>query len=223
MAEETKPAVMPWQENYELKPEQAPAPTLMQRAQQGVSEAVQAVKNVKMPWEQGWAEKPRTEFAKPVQADVRKNEPATIDSFLSKMETVESNGDSNAKNPNSTATGLHQFTLGTWRETVAAMGKDYTAADRKDPVKSAEVARFFTQQNASAARNDLGRAPSELDLYMYHFLGKGAAKGFIQAPRDDDATKYVSSKAARDNATVFFNKGKPRTVGEVLDRFARRF
>ncbi|MNL20548.1 hypothetical protein D3C87_1418030 [compost metagenome] len=58
---------------------------------------------------------------------------------------------------------------------------------------------------------------------MYHFLGRGAAGEFINAPRDDEATKYVSSKAARDNASVFFSKGKPRTVGQVLEMFGRKF
>lgn len=225
MAEpETKPVVMPWQENYELKETQAPvAPSIMQRAQEGLSQVVEGVKNIKMPWEVQWTEKPRQTFVKPVQADVRKSEPATIDSFLSKMETVESNGNPDAKNPNSTATGLHQFTAATWRDTVNSMGKDYTLADRKDPVKSAEVARYFTQQNARVAESELGRKPTEVDLYMYHFLGKGKAGSFLQAPRDDEATKYVSAKAARDNAAVFYSKGKPRTVGEVIDNFRRRF
>ena len=226
MADETteaKPQIMPWQENYELKPTQAPAaPTLMQRAQEGAIQVVEAVKNVKMPWEMSWTEKPRTSFAKPVQADVRRTDNA-VDSFLSKMETVESGGNPEAKNPTSTATGLHQFTASTWRDTVEAMGKDYTLADRKDPVKSREVARFFTQQNAKQAESELGRRPTEVDLYMYHFLGKGAAGDFLKAPRDEEATKYVSSKAARDNAAIFYSKGKPRTVGEVIDNFRRRF
>ena len=228
MAEETKPdakpPIMPWEENYDLKPTQAPvAPTLMQRAQEGVSQAVEAVKSIKMPWEMQWTEKPRPTLSKPVQADVRKNDAANVDTFISKMESVESGGVSDAKNPTSSATGLHQFTASTWRDTVAEMGKDYTLADRKDPVKSREVARFFTQQNARVAESELGRKPTEVDLYMYHFLGRGAAGDFLNAPRDEEATKFVSSKAARDNAGVFYNKGKPRTVGEVIDNFRRKF
>lgn len=224
MAEETKPSPMPWEENYELKPTQAPAASsLMQRAQEGISQAVQAVKSIKMPWEMSWSEKPRPTLARPVQADVRRSEPAAIDSFLAKMESVESGGNPEAKNPTSTATGLHQFTASTWRDTVSAMGKDYTLADRKDPVKSREVARYFTQQNARAAESELGRKPTEVDLYMYHFLGKGAAGDFLKAPRDEEATKFVSAKAARDNAAIFYSKGKPRTVGEVIDNFRRRF
>lgn len=228
MAEETKPEakppVMPWQENYELKEAQpAVAPSIMQRAQEGLSQVVEGAKNIKMPWDMPWQEKPRPVLSKPIQADVRKSEPATIDVFLSKMETVESNGNPNAKNPDSTATGLHQFTASTWRETVNQMGKDYTLADRKDPEKSKEVAKYFTQQNAKQAESDLGRKPTEVDLYMYHFLGRGAAGSFLKAPRDEPATSFVSAKAARDNATVFYSKGKPRTVGEVIDNFRRRF
>lgn len=226
MAEaEAKPPIMPWEENFELKPVQAvaPADSMVEKAIGAVSKAVEGVKDGKMPWELNWTEKPRTTFKKPVQADVRKSEPAAVDSFISKMEAVESGGNADAANPNSSATGLHQFTASTWKSTVAEMGKDYTLADRKDPIKSREVVRFFTQKNANAAEADLGRKPTEVDLYMYHFLGKGAAGDFLKAPRDADATDYVSTKAALSNKTIFYKGSKPKTVGEVIDNFRKKF
>lgn len=215
---------MPWEENLKLKPAQAiPTPSFMQKAQEGVQKVVDGVKSMKMPWDEVLKEKPRPSLPMASQGDVRKAEPTTLSSFLAKMEGVESGGNPEAKNPESTATGLHQFTAGTWKETVAAMGKDYSLADRKDPKKSREVAEFFTNQNVKAAKSDLGRAPSELDLYVYHFLGKGAAGGFLKAPRDEPATDYVSSAVALKNKAVFYKGSKPRTVGEVLDKFGRKF
>ena len=217
-----KQPTMPWQENYELKEAQAPVPSIMQQAQEGVQKVVEGVKNGKMPWELDWKEIPRTSFKKALPADVRRSDNA-IASFQSKLESVESGGDPNAKASTSSATGLHQFTASTWKDTVSQMGKDYSLADRKDPAKSREVFQFFTQQNAQAAESDLGRKPTEVDLYMYHFLGKGDAPGFLKAPRDEDATKYVSKKAALANKTIFYEGSKPRTVGEVIDRFRRKF
>ena len=185
--------------------------------------AAEPSKREKAPWEVqytrvGTIMAPRASKSTPAQAEVR-----DVDNFIAKMEGVESGGDPGAKNPESTATGLHQFTASTWKQTVAEMGKDYTLADRKDPEKSREVVRYFTQQNAKAAENDLGRKPTEVDLYMYHFLGKGAAGSFLKAPRDDAATEHVTSKVALANKAVFYKGSKPKTVGEVIDGFRRKF
>lgn len=185
--------------------------------------AAEPSKREKAPWEVqytrvGTIMAPRASKSTPAQAEVR-----DVDNFIAKMEGVESGGDPGAKNPESTATGLHQFTASTWKQTVAEMGKDYTLADRKDPEKSREVVRYFTQQNAKAAENDLGRKPTEVDLYMYHFLGKGAAGSFLKAPREDAATEHVTPKVALANRAVFYKGGKPKTVGEVIDGFRRKF
>lgn len=70
MAEETKtPAVMPWQENWELKPRQA-----LQEAIGKATTALEGVKVGKMPWDMDWKVKPRKEasssFVVPSKVDV---------------------------------------------------------------------------------------------------------------------------------------------------------
>lgn len=211
--------IAPWEEVIP----KASGDTLPASVVQASPRAAEPSKREKAPWEVqytrvGTIMAPRASKSTPAQAEVR-----DVDNFIAKMEGVESGGDPGAKNPESTATGLHQFTASTWKQTVAEMGKDYTLADRKDPEKSREVVRYFTQQNAKAAENDLGRKPTEVDLYMYHFLGKGAAGSFLKAPREDAATEHVTSKVALANKAVFYKGSKPKTVGEVIDGFRRKF
>jgi soluble lytic murein transglycosylase-like protein len=146
------------------------------------------------------------------------------ESFTKKLEKVESGGNPDAKNPNSSATGLHQFLSDTWKETVKQMGKNYTLEDRKDPVKSREVFQFFTQKNVERAITDLGRPPVEHELYMYHLLGRNGAGDILQAAPDKPAVEFVSLKQAKANKNIFYNdKGKSRTVNEVLTTFRKKF
>lgn len=62
MAEETKtPAVMPWQENWELKPRQ-----IVNDVIEKATTALEGVKTGKMPWDMDWKVKPRKEASSPV-------------------------------------------------------------------------------------------------------------------------------------------------------------
>lgn len=218
---EEKPQIMPWQEGYQLKPNQPITPATV-KAQEGPSEAPGASV---LPWEQEWKERPRPSLPDRPKKDYGPlpMNPASIESYLNKVISVESSGDPNAKNPNSTATGLGQFIESTWKEQVALSGKNYTLADRKDPEKAKEILQDFTQRNMKQARADLGRAPDNTELYMYHFLGSGQAGSFIKAPKDEPATKYVDGATARANRAVFYSKGQPKTVGEVINQFRSKF
>lgn len=61
MAEETKtPAVMPWQENWELKPRQ-----IVNDVIEKATTALEGVKKGKMPWDMDWKEKPRVAPSSP--------------------------------------------------------------------------------------------------------------------------------------------------------------
>jgi len=51
-----------------------------------------------------------------------------------------------AKNPNSTATGLWQFTKGTFLDGIRWRGLDWTLEDRKDLVKSTDMAMWFVKR-----------------------------------------------------------------------------
>ncbi len=115
----------------------------------------------------------------------------------------------------STATGLFQFIEQTWLATLKQAGPAfgygryadaisrttsgrYVVEDpalraeimqlRKDPTANALMGGVFTQQNAAVLAQRLGRAPSEGELYIAHFLGPcGAAKAITLAPSNPNA------------------------------------
>lgn len=216
MAEEQKAEVQkPWEMGW-IKKQIQP---LSERAQKTASEM--------LPWEMPWKQR-----AAPTQADARRvpQEPAVanIDKYIDILGGVESGDNPKAKASTSTATGLHQFTEGTWMGMVNKLGLDYTLSDRKDPQKSRQVVSEFTKINAKKAEKDLGRKPSMTDLYMYHFAGPTGAPKLLKAPPGDPATKHASQDAVRANKPVFFHKengryARPKTVEEVISTFRKKF
>jgi len=143
-----------------------------------------------------------------------------LESYLRKTAMVESSGRADARNPRSSATGLYQFTESTWLGTVKQMGKDYTLADRTDPVKSREVMEFFTKSNQQKLASFLGRQPNEAELYAAHFLGSdGAIKFLGQVQRDPNVSirSIVGEREFASNQEVFTSNGRTKTAGEIFD------
>lgn len=219
--QDTAPVIMPWQQKWEEKPNQAV--TVIGEAVDAVKSGFNKLSKGVMPWDREWKEKPRVEAPRALPEPSRGTEVSPRDAFLNKLVGVESGNNPDAKNPNSSATGLGQFTSGTWKDAVKAAGKDYTLADRKDPEKSMEILRHFTGENEKRAVQDLGRQPTATELYMYHFLGRDAAGEFLKAKPEALATDYVSGAAARSNKNIFYTKGKPNTVAAVMGKFKGKF
>lgn len=148
--------------------------------------------------------------------------------YLKKIAMVESGGQAGAKAKTSTASGLFQFTEGSWKDTVKAMGKDYSLQDRFDPKKSAEVAAFFTQQQKGQLEKGVGGGFSagDADLYMAHFLGAGGATRFISALRanpDAPASEGATPKQIEANASIFYDKqGNMRSLQQVYNLMANK-
>lgn len=99
---------------------------------------------------------------------------------------------------------------------------------RKDPNVSALMAAEFTKGNQEylEANVDKGKiGPTE--LYMAHFLGAGGAAKFLNGLHDSPnrQAKYLFPEAAAANKAVFFDRetGKPKTLKEIYDRFAKKF
>jgi hypothetical protein len=144
-----------------------------------------------------------------------------LNTYLKKIAIVESGGQKDAKAKGSSASGLFQFTEGTWQETTKKMGKNYSLEDRFDPKKSAEVAAYFTQQQRTQLEKGTGKTASDADLYMAHFLGAGGATKFLNAlsrTPDAPASTGASPDQINANPTIFKDKtGQERTLQEVYN------
>jgi hypothetical protein len=167
--------------------------------------------------------------------------------YLANLARAESNNDASAKNDKSTASGLYQFlgdykdktgktVQGTWKGTVNSMvnagvlTKDDAEANymddknRFDPIKARKVAEYFTEKNRIGLKSNLGRDPTQADLYMAHFLGLGGntsgAIQFLKLLKDnpDGNAALVDPAAANSNPSIFYKdraRTQPRTLSEV--------
>ena len=145
---------------------------------------------------------------------------AAMAKYLQTIALIESGGDKNAKAGTSSASGMFQFTEGTWKQMTKEMGKDYSKEDRFDPKKAAEVAEYFSKKQKSQIEKSTGREAGMTDMYMAHFLGAGGASKFLKA-KDKDPTQSAAAldpAAAKANKNIYYNKeGKERSVQEVYD------
>lgn len=134
------------------------------------------------------------------------------ESYYARLKSAESAGRADARNPRSTATGLYQFTEGTWRDVMRAHPElDLTSDGRTDPEQQERAIRAFTEDNRRVLVNELGRAPTVGELHLAHFLGAGGAAEVIQAPNETPAETLVSRGAVNANPEVL--RGK--TAGEI--------
>lgn len=140
---------------------------------------------------------------------------------------LESGGDPNAKNGASSATGIDQFTAGTWRRIVAqaqpawakGLNDNQLLAARRDPAKSGEMARALDEQNTAALEAG-GADATAHNLYAAHHFGAERGLDFARAA-DDTPMARILTKAQMD-ANPYL-KGK--TKGEAIanwDERARR-
>jgi len=171
-------------------------------------------------------------------------------SYLLKTAERESSFNKGAKAKSSSAAGLFQFIESTWLKTVKEVGdkfglKKYTPHIfktrsgrhyvpnqklrqeilqlRHNPEVSATMAGAFTQKNSEYIASQLGRAPSQGELYIAHFLGpKGAANLISKAEsRPNARADRMFPRAARANKSIFYSRGKPRTVSQVYKNLVR--
>lgn len=149
----------------------------------------------------------------------------------------------------SSAKGIAQFTDGTWLGIVKGgegfnarlMGVDIAGksdaqilAMRDDPKAAMIGAALLARQNANSIQRAIGRAPTDGELYMAHFLGAGGGKNpgaieFIRAMQTDpnQNAAAVVPAAAGSNRSIFYaggpEGGRARTVAEVYARLNGAF
>lgn len=173
--------------------------------------------------------------------------------YLLATAKVESGLDPKQAAATSSARGLFQFVDQTWlmmlkeagpalgygnyaRAIVASPSGGYEVADpahrqavmalRDDPAANAALAGAFTRRNASQLEAALGRAPTEGELYIAHFLGAAGATRLITLagsnPRASAASAFPN--AANANRAIFFDgAGQARTLAEVYHAIVGRY
>lgn len=106
-----------------------------------------------------------------------------------------STGNPNAKNPDSSAQGIYQFTIGTWKRMMALYPElGLTLNGRGNPEQEDKAIRKFTELNAEVLRRN-GIPETYGNLYSLHFLGESGGLKALKA-RDDQMMRDIASPAA---------------------------
>lgn len=172
--------------------------------------------------------------------------------YLLKTAMRESGLNATATTRTSSATGLFQFIEQTWLELVKDEGPrlglgeqaaqiqkrsdgTYHVADqaarreilalRKDPEISSAIAGEFTRRNAEYLTSTLGRAPTEGELYIAHFLGAGGASRLIRHAAnnpDASAADLFPAQAASNRGIFYKRNGNERSVSDVYANLVSR-
>lgn len=174
--------------------------------------------------------------------------------YLLATAQVESGLNPQAGAATSSARGLFQFIETTWLATIkqagAALGLgryadaitqtasgNYEVRDpgmrseilklRNDPNANALMAGVFTKGNTSALSERLGRAPSEGELYIAHFLGVGGAARLIGLAGSNPSARAADyfPNAAQANPSIFYDRatGAARSLAQVRDILTARY
>jgi hypothetical protein len=147
---------------------------------------------------------------------------AAIHAVVEQIIRVESNGDPNAKNRRSTATGLGQFLEETWLDMIRThrpdLAKERSQAEilelRRDAKIVREITARFSERNAEVLkRRGLPVTPG--NLYLAHFAGPAGAVAVLTAMEDADAALVM----ANADATGRTKREKIIKANPFLERF----
>lgn len=157
----------------------------------------------------------------PEKTQVAEN-PVTEAPDISSFAKAESTNNPNAKNPESSASGLYQFTNKTWADMVSKYGAQtgINLRDKADPQAQAIMARLLAQDNIKSLQNSLGRMPTKGELYAAHVLGASGAAKLINADPNREAITLFPRQVFDGNHNIFFDgksSKKPRTASQVYD------
>jgi hypothetical protein len=157
--------------------------------------------------------------------DSQREEPTavpTINAVVERIIGVESDGDPNAKNKRSSATGLGQFLDGTWLDMIRAhrpdLAKGRSQAEilelRRDANIAREITARFTERNAEMLRKR-GLPVTPGTLYLAHFAGRAGAVAILSAMENADAALVMATA----DATGRTNREKIIKANPFLERF----
>lgn len=118
----------------------------------------------------------------------------------------------------SSAKGLGQFLDSTWRSMITKYGAKYginPSTPATDPRAAALMLGEYIKENQAYLTKELGRPPTDTEVYMAHFLGAGGAAQFLKAP-DNAIGAAVAPKAAAANVPIFYKNGAALTKAQVV-------
>jgi len=167
-------------------------------------------------------------------------------SFLFKQAKIESGLNTDAKAGTSSASGLFQFTKGTWLKVVAdhgaAAGLPTEAAAlsrgsvspayqkqildlRNNADISAQMAAHYAVDNAKALKAQGINVTGPTDLYLAHFLGSGGAAKFLNGLKNNPDAPAANAlpDAAGANKSIFYSNGKSKSFSDIYQHFAKSF
>src|SRR5712672_2113694 len=181
------------------------------------------------------------------------NTTGTSFEYLLATAKMESNFNPKASATTSSARGLYQFIDQTWLGTVKEAGSqlgygkyadaitksssgNYSVSDpaardaimklRDDPDAASSMAAVLTQSNSFKITGDIGRRPSDAELYMAHFMGVGGAAKLISNAEDhpNASGARLFPNAAAANRSIFYDRGgRERSVSEVYSVLTQRY
>lgn len=149
------------------------------------------------------------------------NRTIALNMVVDRIIRAESNGDPNAKNKRSTASGAGQFLEGTWldmlriyRPDLASRGDKEALELRWDPVLAREVTLRFAERNAALLRGR-GLPVTPGTLYLSHFAGGAGAIALLKAPAHSDAAAVMAGADSTGRTT----REKIVKANPFLDKF----
>src|SRR5882724_8669671 len=173
--------------------------------------------------------------------------------YLLATAKMESNFNPKASATTSSARGLYQFIdqtlLGTVKEAGSQLGYgkyadaitksssgNYSVSDpaardaimklRDDPAAASSMAAVLTQSNSFKLTGDIGRRPTDAELYMAHFMGVGGAAKLISNAEDhpNASGARLFPNAAAANRSIFYERdGRERSVAQVYSVLTQRY
>jgi hypothetical protein len=129
--------------------------------------------------------------------------------YLARTAEIESGGDPNAQNPNSSAGGMFQF--------IDSTAQQYGLTDKTDWRASSDAAARLAADNAAYLRKALGRKPTAAELYLAHQQGAGGAAKLLSNP-NADAASLLGNEAVSLNAG-----GAGVTAGDFANQWINKF
>ncbi len=147
-------------------------------------------------------------------------QPKTLPKIVDQMIKVESAGQATAKNPRSTATGLGQFTEGTWLATMKkhnpglmkGKSRAQVLALRNDPKVSWQMTEAYARDNQDYLRSK-GIRVNATTTYLAHHFGSGGAVRLLNSDPDTPVSKVLSQQELNANPQY-----KGMSVGQLVGR-----